>query len=65
MKKIPPGAEVANVLIGEADFLEKPVAAFVRLARATVLDDLSEVALPTRFFFVLLGPKVTIWQTHY
>jgi sodium bicarbonate transporter 10 len=58
MKKIPPGAEVANVLVGEVDFLEKPVAAFVRLANATILGDLTEVLLPSRFVFILIGPKV-------
>ncbi|KAG7225481.1 hypothetical protein INR49_027476, partial [Caranx melampygus] len=31
MKKIPPGAEASNVLVGEVDFLEKPIIAFVRL----------------------------------
>ncbi|CAB1346676.1 unnamed protein product [Coregonus sp. 'balchen'] len=30
MKKIPPGAEASNVLVGEAEFLDKPVVAFVR-----------------------------------
>jgi solute carrier family 4 (sodium bicarbonate transporter), member 10 len=58
MKKIPPGAEVANVLVGEVDFLEKPVAAFVRLTNATILGDLTEVLLPSRFVFILMGPKV-------
>jgi len=31
MKKIPPGTEAANVLVGEADFLEKRIVAFIRL----------------------------------
>ncbi|CAB1328446.1 unnamed protein product, partial [Coregonus sp. 'balchen'] len=29
MKKIPPGAEASNVLVGEAEFLDKPVVAFL------------------------------------
>lgn len=58
MKKIPPGAEVSNVFVGEVDFLDKPVSAFVRLANASVLGDFTEVVLPTRFVFVLLGPTV-------
>lgn len=31
MKKIPTGAEAANVLIGEVDFLEQRIIAFIRL----------------------------------
>ncbi|XP_046442377.1 sodium bicarbonate cotransporter 3-like isoform X1 [Daphnia pulex] len=57
MKKIPPGAEVNNVLVGEVDFLDKPVSAFVRLSKATILGDFAEVRLPSRFVFLLLGPK--------
>ncbi|XP_041089688.1 electrogenic sodium bicarbonate cotransporter 4-like isoform X3 [Polyodon spathula] len=57
MKKIPRDAEASNVLIGEVDFLDKPFVAFVRLAQATTLGGLTEVPVPTRFLFVLLGPK--------
>uniref|UniRef100_A0A4W5MFP8 Anion exchange protein n=1 Tax=Hucho hucho TaxID=62062 RepID=A0A4W5MFP8_9TELE len=56
MKKIPRDAEASNVLIGEVDFLDKPFVAFVRLAQATTLGGLTEVPVPTRFLFVLLGP---------
>ena len=59
MKKIPPGAEASNILVGEVDFLEKPLSAFVRLSQAVVLGDLTEVPVPTRFVFVLLGPMVS------
>ena len=31
MKKIPMGAEAANVLVGEVDFLEQRIIAFIRL----------------------------------
>ena len=58
MKKLPPGAEVTNVLVGEVDFLDKPISAFIRLANAAILGDFTEVPVPTRFVFVLLGPKV-------
>jgi len=58
MRKLPPGAEVTNVLVGEVDFLKKPISALVRLANASILGDLTEVPVPTRFVFVLLGPKV-------
>uniref|UniRef100_A0A667Z998 Anion exchange protein n=1 Tax=Myripristis murdjan TaxID=586833 RepID=A0A667Z998_9TELE len=56
MKKIPPGAEASNVLVGEVDFLEKPIIAFVRLAPAVLITGLTEVPVPTRFLFLLLGP---------
>ncbi|XP_062291206.1 electrogenic sodium bicarbonate cotransporter 4 [Scomber scombrus] len=57
MKKIPRDAEASNVLIGEVDFLEKPFVSFVRLAQATTLGGLTEVPVPTRFLFILLGPQ--------
>ncbi|KAG7474846.1 sodium bicarbonate cotransporter 3-like isoform X2 [Solea senegalensis] len=56
MKKIPPGAEASNVLVGEVDFLEQPIIAFVRLSPAVLLTGLTEVPVPTRFLFLLLGP---------
>uniref|UniRef100_A0A3Q2CRB1 Sodium bicarbonate cotransporter 3-like n=1 Tax=Cyprinodon variegatus TaxID=28743 RepID=A0A3Q2CRB1_CYPVA len=56
MKKIPPGAEASNVLVGEVDFLEHPIIAFVRLSPAVLLTGLTEVPVPTRFLFLLLGP---------
>ncbi|XP_030005843.1 electrogenic sodium bicarbonate cotransporter 4 isoform X2 [Sphaeramia orbicularis] len=56
MKKIPRDAEASNVLIGEVDFLEKPFVSFVRLSQATTLGGLTEVPVPTRFLFILLGP---------
>ncbi|XP_071942558.1 sodium-driven chloride bicarbonate exchanger-like isoform X2 [Antedon mediterranea] len=56
MKKIPAGAEASNVLVGEVDFLSRPVIAFVRLEHSVLLGDLTEVPIPTRFLFILLGP---------
>ncbi|XP_017282330.1 sodium-driven chloride bicarbonate exchanger isoform X1 [Kryptolebias marmoratus] len=56
MKKIPPGAEASNVLVGELDFLDRPVVAFIRLSPAVLLNGLTEVPIPTRFLFILLGP---------
>ena len=58
MKKIPKGSEATNIMVGEVDYLNKPISAFVRLQRAVRLGDLTEVALPTRFMFLLLGPGV-------
>uniref|UniRef100_A0A914H4V0 Anion exchange protein n=1 Tax=Globodera rostochiensis TaxID=31243 RepID=A0A914H4V0_GLORO len=43
MKKLPPGAEASNVLVGEVDFLNHHVTAFVRLKKAQLLGDLTEV----------------------
>ncbi|CAF97103.1 unnamed protein product, partial [Tetraodon nigroviridis] len=57
MKKLPRDAEASNVLVGEVDFLENPFVAFVRLQQAVMLGALTEVPVPTRFLFILLGPK--------
>ncbi|KAM6432080.1 electrogenic sodium bicarbonate cotransporter 4 [Liasis olivaceus] len=57
MKKIPKNAEASNVLVGEVDFLDKPFVAFVRLMRSTLLGGVTEVPVPTRFLFILLGPS--------
>lgn len=56
MKKLPVGAEASNVLVGEVDFLSHHVTAFVRLKNSSILGDLTEVPVPTRFLFILLGP---------
>ncbi|XP_052079267.1 sodium bicarbonate cotransporter 3-like isoform X1 [Mytilus californianus] len=63
MKKIPPGAEAANILVGEVDFLTNhQIVAFIRLLKP-VMADLTEVPVPTKFLFVLLGPMGN--STHY
>ncbi|KAG7458070.1 hypothetical protein MATL_G00233950 [Megalops atlanticus] len=64
MRKIPPGAEASNVLVGEVDFLEKPIIAFVRLSPAVLLSGLTEVPVPTRFLFLMLGPHGKGAQYH-
>lgn len=56
MKKVPPGAEASNILVGEVKELTHEIMAFVRLHKAVMLPDLTEVAVPTRFIFLLLGP---------
>lgn len=58
MRKIPAGAEASNILVGEVDFLDKTLSAFIRLSQAGIMGDLTEVPVPTRFIFVLLGPMV-------
>ncbi|XP_078716505.1 sodium-driven chloride bicarbonate exchanger-like isoform X2 [Lampetra fluviatilis] len=64
LRKIPQGAEASNVLVGEVDFLERPVIAFVRLSPAVLLSGLAEVPIPTRFLFILLGPAGKATQYH-
>ena len=56
MKKLPAGAEASNVLVGQVDFLNQPIIAFVRLRHSHILEGLTEVPIPTRFLFILLGP---------
>ena len=55
-KKLPPGAEASNIMVGEVDHLEQPLMAFIRLKKSAHLGDLTEVPIPTRFLFILLGP---------
>ncbi|XP_076044221.1 na[+]-driven anion exchanger 1 isoform X4 [Oratosquilla oratoria] len=64
MRKIPPGAEASNILVGEVPFLEKPATAFVRLSQAASLGDLTEVPVPTRFLFIILGPMGGLPRYH-
>ncbi|KAF6121791.1 solute carrier family 4 member 8 [Phyllostomus discolor] len=64
MKKIPTGAEASNVLVGEVDTLDRPIVAFVRLSPAVLLSGLTEVPIPTRFLFILLGPVGKGQQYH-
>ncbi|KAM9252096.1 electroneutral sodium bicarbonate exchanger 1 [Cariama cristata] len=64
MKKIPTGAEASDVLVGELDFLRQPIVAFVRLTPAVLLSRMTEVPIPTRFLFVLLGPEGKAHQYH-
>ncbi|XP_076452508.1 sodium-driven chloride bicarbonate exchanger-like isoform X2 [Babylonia areolata] len=56
MKKIPPDSEASNIFVGEVDFLKHQITAFIRLSKATVLGDITEVPVPTRFIYFLLGP---------
>uniref|UniRef100_A0A8C4UPB4 Anion exchange protein n=1 Tax=Falco tinnunculus TaxID=100819 RepID=A0A8C4UPB4_FALTI len=63
-KKVPPGAEVAHVVVGEVEFLEKPFTAFIRLRQGVGLGSLAEVALPSRFLFILLGPRTKVKAYH-
>ncbi|NXL49720.1 S4A4 protein, partial [Podilymbus podiceps] len=63
-KKVPPGAEAAHVAVGEVEFLDKPFITFIRLRRGVALGSLAEVALPSRFVFILLGPRAKLKAYH-
>merc|ERR1719427_1784674 len=51
------GTEGAIVLVGALDDIDKPIVAFVRLAKAIVMPNTIEVTLPVRFIFILLTPS--------
>ncbi|XP_069684208.1 band 3 anion transport protein-like isoform X3 [Periplaneta americana] len=56
LKRIPVGAEATTVLVGAVDFLEQPTIAFIRLAEGILMPSITEVTIPVRFLFILLGP---------
>ena len=56
-KKIAPGTQAANILVGETDLVNTPTVAYVRLSEGKLLGHMTEVAVPTRFIFIMLGPK--------
>jgi len=64
LKKIPAGAEASNILVGDAECLTNPLYAFIRLQKATLFGDITEVPVPTRFIFVLLGPPADHQKHH-
>nr|XP_009938571.1 PREDICTED: anion exchange protein 4 [Opisthocomus hoazin] len=63
-KKVPRGAEAAHVAVGEVEFLEKPFTTFIRLRQGVALGSLAEVSLPSRFLFILLGPRAKLKAYH-
>lgn len=52
--KLPGGIEAAAVLSGEIKGLVKPICIFIRLRHAVLMQELVEVAVPTKFVFVYL-----------
>lgn len=56
LDKIPQHAESLTVLVGGVNFLHDTVVAFVRLEQSHLLGDLTEVPLPVRFIYLMLGP---------
>ncbi|KAK9294619.1 hypothetical protein QLX08_010812 [Tetragonisca angustula] len=57
LKRIPAGAEATVVLVGAVEFLDQPTIAFVRLAEGVFIPSITEVTIPVRFMFTLLGPR--------
>lgn len=55
-EKIPEGAEATSVLVATLTELERPAMAFVRLAKGCYLGNLTEVVIPIRFLFIIMGP---------
>ena len=53
---IPQHAESLTVLVGGVNFLKDTVVAFVRLDQSHLLGDLTEVPVPVRFIYLMLGP---------
>ncbi|XP_065359044.1 anion exchange protein 3 isoform X2 [Calliphora vicina] len=64
LRRIPNGAEATTVLVGAVDFLEQPTIAFVRLAEGVPMPSLTEVPIPVRFMFILLGPPTLDLDYH-
>lgn len=46
------------------DFLKQPTIAFVRLAEGIPIPGVTEVPIPVRFIFILLGPKTIELDYH-
>lgn len=46
------------------DFLKQPTIAFVRLAEGISIPGITEVPIPVRFIFILLGPKTVELDYH-
>jgi len=56
IRKLPADAECASLLVGHVDFLDDLAIAYFRFCSPTVIDGLTEVALPMRFLFIAVGP---------
>lgn len=56
LKHLPSDVEGTTVLVGALDFLSAPIIAFVRLSKGRQLGHVTEVPIPVRFLFVMLGP---------
>ncbi|ODM91903.1 Anion exchange protein 2 [Orchesella cincta] len=57
LRRIPLGSECSIVLVGQDDSLQQPALAFVRLAEAVIMPNTTELPIPVRFIFIVLGPS--------
>ncbi|XP_025113828.1 band 3 anion transport protein-like isoform X2 [Pomacea canaliculata] len=64
MRRIPVGSEVSTVLVGKVEYMTRPALAFVRLSQGEFLENLTEVPLPVRFVFIVLGPDTAGMDYH-
>ncbi|CAH0716366.1 unnamed protein product, partial [Brenthis ino] len=64
LKRIPGDAEATTVLVGAVGFLDQPTIAFVRLAQGILMPSITEVPIPVRFMFILLGPTTADLDYH-
>ncbi|XP_022124863.2 anion exchange protein 2 isoform X1 [Pieris rapae] len=64
MKRIPDDAEATTVLVGAVGFLDQPTIAFIRLAHGILMPSITEVPIPVRFMFILLGPTTAQLDYH-
>ena len=64
MEKLPGDTEIANVLVGQLDFLDQSIIAFCRLDPPVVLGDMAELSFPSRFVFFALGQTwmTSLWE---
>ncbi|XP_050361182.1 anion exchange protein 2 isoform X2 [Nymphalis io] len=64
LKRIPEDAEATTVLVGAVGFLDQPTIAFVRLGQGILMPSITEVPIPVRFMFILLGPTTADLDYH-
>ena len=58
-ERIPVGAEATSVLVATLPELSRTAMAFVRLSKGCFLGNLTEVSIPIRFLFIIMGPPST------
>ncbi|RNA30529.1 Sodium-driven chloride bicarbonate [Brachionus plicatilis] len=63
-KKIPDGSKTANILIGQVDFLKHEIGVFVKFSEPSSFYNITEVPVSTKYFFLLLGPKGSMYKYH-
>ncbi|XP_071493352.1 band 3 anion transport protein-like [Diadema antillarum] len=64
MRKIPPDAEGALVMVAKEENLDAPYMALVRLDEAIHFENFLEVPLPLRYIFLVTGPPLPTLEYH-